>query len=106
MLLGAVVMSVCPSVRNNLASTGRILMKFGIYVFILNMSRKHAFHQNLVRITGVLHEDQHTIFLHISLNSLRMRNVSDKSCREIQNTYFVFGNFFLLPPPKVMPFMR
>jgi hypothetical protein len=25
---------------------------------------------------------------------LRMRNVSDKSCRENQNTYFVFSNFF------------
>jgi len=24
----------------------------------------------------------------------RMRNVSDKSCRENQNTYFVFSNFF------------
>jgi hypothetical protein len=26
---------------------------------------------------------------------LRMRNVSDKSCRENQNTHFVFSNFFL-----------
>jgi hypothetical protein len=25
---------------------------------------------------------------------LRMRNVSDKSCRENQNTYFIFNNFF------------
>jgi hypothetical protein len=25
---------------------------------------------------------------------LRMRNVSDKSCRENQNTHFVFGDFF------------
>ena len=25
---------------------------------------------------------------------LRMRNVSDKSCRENQNTHFVFPNFF------------
>jgi hypothetical protein len=25
---------------------------------------------------------------------LRMRNVSDKSCRENQNTHFVFSNFF------------
>jgi hypothetical protein len=24
-----------------------------------------------------------------------MRNVSDKSCRENQNTHFVFGNLFL-----------
>jgi len=33
---------------------------------------------------------------------LRMKNVSDKSCRENQNTHFVFSNFF----PKIVPFMR
>jgi len=27
----------------------------------------------------------------------RMRNISDKSCREDQNTHFVFSNFF---PPE------
>ena len=27
---------------------------------------------------------------------LRMRNVADKSCRETQNTHFVFSNFFSL----------
>ena len=32
---------------------------------------------------------------------LRMRNVSDKSCREIKNTHFMFNNFF----PKIVPFM-
>jgi len=31
-----------------------------------------------------------------------MRNVSDKSCKENQNTHFVFSNFF----PKIVPFMR
>jgi len=31
-----------------------------------------------------------------------MRNVSDVSCRENRNTYFVFSNFF----PKIVPFMR
>jgi hypothetical protein len=33
---------------------------------------------------------------------LRMRNVSDKSCGEIQNAHFVFENFF----PKILSFMR
>jgi hypothetical protein len=32
----------------------------------------------------------------------RMRNASDKSCRENQNTYFMFNNFF----SKMVPFMR
>ena len=42
------------------------------------------------------------IYDNISLNSLRMRNVSAKACRENQNTHFIFNNVF----PKVAPFMR
>jgi len=41
-----------------------------------------------------------TIISHSVL--LRMREVSDKGCRENQMTYFVFNNFF----PKVVPFIR
>jgi len=33
-----------------------------------------------------------------------MKNVSDKSCTENQNTHFVFSKFF--PPPKIVPFVR
>jgi len=39
----------------------------------------------------------------ISLSFLLiMRNVLDKSCRETQNTYLIFNNFFL----KIAPFIR
>jgi len=31
-----------------------------------------------------------------------MKNVSDKICRDNQNTRFMFNNFF----PKLMPFLR
>ena len=31
-----------------------------------------------------------------------MKNISDKNCRENQNTYFMFNNFF----SKIMPFRR
>ena len=53
---------------------------------------------------GTLHEDQYTrTFLIISRSViLRVRNVSDKSCRENQNAHFMFNHFF----PKIMPFMR
>jgi len=34
----------------------------------------------------------------------RMKNVSDKSYRENQNTHFMFNNFFFLS--KIVPFMR
>jgi hypothetical protein len=66
------------------------------------MSRKFKFHYNLTRITGTLHEDHQTFFIISRLILLRMRNVSDKSCRENQNTHFMFSNVF----PKIVPFMR
>ena len=42
---------------------------------------------------GTLHEDQYMCMV-ISHSLLRMRNVSDKSCRENQNTCFMFNTFF------------
>jgi len=48
----------------------------------------------LARITSILHEDQYA-FMNITRSVLlRSRNVSDKSCRENQNTHFVFNNLF------------
>jgi hypothetical protein len=52
---------------------------------------------------GTLHEDQCTFFIISRSFLLRMRNISDKSCRENQNTHFVFSNFFFL---KIVPFVR
>jgi hypothetical protein len=45
-------------------------------------------------MTGTLHEDQYTFMIISRSFLLGMRNVSDKSRRENQNTYFVFSNFF------------
>jgi hypothetical protein len=50
---------------------------------------------------GNLHEDQIYSFDHISLNSCLNEKVSDISCRENQNTHFVFNNIF---PPKRVSF--
>ena len=41
----------------------------------------------------ILHEDQYT-FMILSRSVLIIRNAADKSCRENQNTYFMFNNFF------------
>ena len=60
------------------------------------MSRKFEFHSNLTRITGTSHEDRYT-FLIFHSGLQKMRNVSDRSCRENQNTHFTLNNFF---PPK------
>jgi len=43
---------------------------------------------------ATLHEDKYTFSIISRSVLLRMRNVSDKSCGENQNTHFVFGNFF------------
>ena len=43
---------------------------------------------------GTLLEDQYT-FLIVYLSVLvRMRNISDKRCKENQNTHFMFNNIF------------
>jgi len=48
------VMSVRPSAWNNSTPTGRAVLKFDIWAFFENMSRKFKFHSNRTRIT-VLH---------------------------------------------------
>ena len=85
---------VCPSGWKNSALTGSISMKFGIWVFFENMLRKFKFLQNLTRIMATLYEEQYIFLITSRSFLLRMRNVSDKICRENQNTHFVFSIFF------------
>jgi len=46
-----------------------------------------------VRIKGTLRGDQYTLLITLRLVLLRMRNVSEKCCRE-KNKYFVCNNFY------------
>ena len=87
-------LSVCPSARNNSSLNGQISMKFYIWVFFESLLRKFKVHENLTRITGTLHKHRHTFVIVPRSFLLRMRNFSDKCCREIQNTHFMFSNFF------------
>ena len=48
---------------------------------------------NMIRITGTLHEDLCTFILVSQGILLRIRNVSDRSCTENQNTIFMLHNF-------------
>jgi len=43
---------------------------------------------------GTLRKDQYTFLIISRSVILRMRNISDKSSTENQNTHFVFNNFF------------
>ena len=45
-------------------------------------------------MTDTLRKDQYTFFIISRLILLGIKNVSDKSCRENQNTHFMFRNFF------------
>ena len=64
--------------------------------------RKFKFQSNLTTITGTLRQDRYTFPIIYRLFFHGMRSVSDKSCRENQNTHFVFNNF----SPKIVPFLR
>jgi hypothetical protein len=51
------VLSACQSTCNNSAPSERFFIKFDIWVFCENLSRKFKFYWNLVILTGTLHED-------------------------------------------------
>ena len=66
-----------------------------IFEYFSNICRrKFKFHSNLTRRKDTLHEDQYTFLIISRSVLLKMKNVADKSCRENQNTHFVFNKFF------------
>jgi hypothetical protein len=59
----------------------------------LNIFRKSAEKiqvslKSATRITGTLYEDHYTLLIICHSILVRLKNVSDKSCREGQNTHF------------------
>jgi hypothetical protein len=81
-LLASLYLSVCPSVRlstwKTLVHTGRIFIKFYIWIFFESSCEKFKYIWNLTRITGNLQEVL-SIFTIISRsNILKTRNISDK----------------------------
>jgi len=58
--------------------------------------QENLFHYNLTRTTSTVHADQYTFLTMSRSVLLRMRNVTDKSCTENQNTHFVSNNFFYI----------
>jgi hypothetical protein len=85
------IMSVYP--YGQLGSHWTNFHEFGIWEFKNNLPRKLQFHYKWTKITITIHEHQCT-FLVISCSViLRIWNVSNKICREDQNTHFMFNNF-------------
>jgi len=82
-------MSVRPSSRNDSALTGSIFTKFDNLVFIETLSKKIQVPlKSKQENTNSLHEDQHTRLIICCSVPIRMRIVSDKSCREKQKPTF------------------
>jgi hypothetical protein len=52
-----------------------------------NLPGKVKFHYCLTRIIGTLHAEWYTLCILSRSIHLRMKNVSDKSCREKQNIF-------------------
>jgi len=49
----------------------------------------------MTRVTGILHKYIYTFMIISRSVLLVMKNISDKNCRENQNTHDGFSNFFL-----------
>ena len=89
-------MSVCPCARKQ--QFGSHWTDFHqiwfLKIFFSKISREYSLFITIWQKKGILHADLHT-FMAISLwIILIMSNVSDRSCRENQNTHFVFCDFF------------
>jgi hypothetical protein len=98
-LLASLCLLVRPSVR--LEQLGSSWMDFNetwylrVFFFLENMLMKVKFLSNPTRITGPFHEDVFTFITISSWILLIMRNISNKSCRENQNTILCSMSFFL-----------
>jgi hypothetical protein len=84
---------VCPSTWNNSAPTRRIFIKFYTQVF---------FEKSIEKVELSLQSDKNNEYFTSRCSAvmiitrwilLKIRNVSDRSCREIKNMHFVFGKF-------------
>jgi hypothetical protein len=97
----SVCLSVCPSVRAEQLGSHWVDFNEISYLCILRKicRKQRKIHKNLSIITGTLHEDQYTFFVISRSFLLTMRNVSNRSYIENQNTRFVFNNLFFYNLP-------
>ena len=72
-----------------------------IFEYFWKIGREYSGPIKSDKNNGTLHEDQCTYLIISRSVLLRMRNASDKSCRENRNTPFMFNNSF-----KIVPLMN
>ena len=85
---------VCPSAWNNSTPTGRNRWNLIFSLFFNKICRENSTLLKSDKNNGTLHEDVFTFMTISRWILLRIRNVLDRSCRENQNTRFMFNNFF------------
>jgi hypothetical protein len=89
---------LCPSVRLSVC-TEQLGSQWTDFheILCLRVFRKYIekikFNRNMTRITGTVHEGLCTVMVISRRVVVRMRNVSDKSRRENQNTHFMMNKF-------------
>jgi hypothetical protein len=84
------VMCVCPSIPsawNNSSPTGCIFIKLCIFESVVEVQISLIYEI----ITDTLRENLYTFMETHSLILLRMRNVSEKRCRENKSSHFMFS---------------
>jgi len=95
------ILFVRPTARNNSAPIGRIFTKF---------NSLKIFRKSIEKIQVLLKSDKHYgyftwrpfyVYHNIITILLRMRNVSEKLCRENQNTHLTFNNFYFRTPCRL-----
>ena len=89
----------CLSVRlsswDSLALTGRIFIKFGIWVLVEKSVEKNSSFVQMWQELWVIYMDAYVTYLHdnMSLNFSSSENYSWKICRQTETTHFMVNNF-------------
>jgi hypothetical protein len=89
------LLASCPSVRMEQLGSHRTDFEETWYLILFRKSiQKIQTSLKSNKNNGYFTWGRFDIFDDILLNSFSMRNILDKSCRENENTHFIFSNFF------------
>jgi hypothetical protein len=93
------VMSVHLSVRPH--GTTRIFIKFDIWVFFINMSRKFKFYQNPTIVKRTLHEGQYTLLICLAHILLELEMFQTKVAEKIKTRILYSVTFSFRKPCRL-----
>ena len=97
------LMSVCPSAWNNLVPTRSIFMKFGIWVFFENLSRKFKFYSNLKKYRVLYMKTDIHFWSHFAQFSLVRKVFQTRVVEKIETGILYSVTFFF---SKILSFIK